>query len=99
MKVRILAPAQDELEQAMAWYEAKVPALGDSFLVEISRVLKLIQQLPQAWHPLSVNTRRCRLNRFPYAVIYSETNGELVIIAIAHLHRNPMYWRKRFGSR
>ena len=36
------------------------------------KTFKLITRFPQAWHPLSAQTRRCRLNRFPYSVIYTE---------------------------
>jgi hypothetical protein len=43
--------------------------LGDSFLVEFLRTIRLIERHPQGWHPLSIDTRRCRLRRFPYGVI------------------------------
>ncbi len=39
--------------------------------------------------------RRCRLNKFPYNVIYALHNDDLIIVAIAHQHRKPMYWRAR----
>lgn len=99
MNIRLLEPAQQELDEAIAWYDDHVPELGDAFLFETLKALKLITQFPQAWHPLSPQTRRCRLNRFPYSVIYSLDGDDLLVLAIAHQHRKPGYWRDRLQNR
>jgi toxin ParE2 len=39
--------------------------------------------------------RRCRLGRFPYGLIYTLDNGDILVLAVAHLHRRPDYWRDR----
>ena len=98
MNVRLLAPAQQELDEAIAWYSAQVPGLGDDFLDETLNALRLITRFPLAWHPLGQNVRRCRLKRFPYSVIYSVHDAELLVIAIAHQHRKPVYWRDRLSA-
>ena len=77
---------------------AQAPGLGNAFLLETLKVFRLIEQYPQAWHPLSQDIRRCRLSRFPYAVIYTPESVDLLVIAIAHLHRQPEYWRNRLKS-
>jgi hypothetical protein len=33
--------------------------------------------------------------RFPYGIIYELSEDEIVIIAVAPLHREPEYWRSR----
>ena len=95
MSLRLLEPAQQELGEAITWYVAQAPGLGEAFLLETLKTFRLIEQYPSAWHPLSENTRRCRLSRFPYAVIYTSDDEGQLIIAIAHLHRKPDYWRNR----
>lgn len=95
MNIRLLEPAQQELDEAVSWYAEQAPGLGDAFLVETLKTLKLIAQFPQAWHPLSPQTRRCRLNRFPYSVIYNQEGDDLLVLAVAHQHRKPNYWRNR----
>ena len=95
MSLRLLEPAQRELDDAIAWYAVQAPGLGDAFLLETLKVFRLIEQHPSAWHPLSENTRRCRLSRYPYAVIYTSDDAGLLVMAIAHLHRKPDYWRHR----
>jgi toxin ParE2 len=54
-----------------------------------------IERFPEAWHPLSEGIRRCRLGRFPYGLIYAMDNSDIVVLAVAHLHRRPDYWRDR----
>jgi plasmid stabilization system protein ParE len=95
MNVRLLPAAQVELEEAIHWYTQQAPGLGDSFLVEFLRTVQLIERHPLGWHPLSNQTRRCRLRRFPYGLIYSLDEQGVLIVAVAHLHRRPAYWQGR----
>ena len=39
--------------------------------------------------------RRCRLSRFPYGLIYAVEGANMLVLAVAHLHRDPGYWRDR----
>jgi toxin ParE2 len=96
MNVRLLAPAQTELDEAIIWYSEQAPGLGDGFLVEVLRSIQLIQRFPEGWHSLTPTIRRCRLRRFPYGVVYTVEAGEILILAIAHQHRKPGYWQARF---
>lgn len=95
MNVRLLPAAQSELDEAIHWYDQQAPGLGDSFLVEFLRTIQLIERHPNGWHPLSNHTRRCRLRRFPYGVIYNVDQGVILVVAVAHLHRRPAYWQGR----
>ena len=95
MTLALLEAAQQELDDAIAWYAAQAPGLGDAFLVEVLRAFELIRHHPDAWHPLSDHTRRCRLARFPYGVIYTQEGHDILVLAIANLHRRPGYWRDR----
>ncbi len=93
--IRFLEAAQKELDEAMAFHEAQAHGLGRLFLAELLVAMELVRRHPMAWHPISTNTRRCRLRRFPYGLIYSMEGPEILIIAVAHLHRRPGYWRDR----
>ena len=65
MIIRLLEPAQAELGEAVAWDADQAPGLGEAFLLETLKAIKLIEQFPTAWHPLTPLIRRCRLRRFP----------------------------------
>jgi len=98
MRVRLLLPAQYELDEAIEYYNAEVPELGNALLLEALAVIERIRQYPEGWHPLSPNTRRCRLRRFPYGIVYARLEDEIVVLAVAHLHRKPDYWRSRLSQ-
>jgi hypothetical protein len=71
--------------------------LGLEFAEEIYATIARITQYPDAWSTLSKNSRRCIVSRFPYGLIYQIESHTLRIIAVAHLHRRPGYWKERLG--
>jgi len=93
--VRFLEVAQRELDEAIAYYNSQVPGLGDAYLVESVATIERIRRFPVAWQPLGKQVRRCRLRRFPYGLIYTVDEGNILIVAVAHTHRRPGYWRDR----
>jgi toxin ParE2 len=95
VKIDFLEIAQQEFDEAITYHESQVPNLGQAFLAEVLTSLNLISRYPNVGHPLSTNTRRCRLSRFPYGLIYQASETEILIIAVAHLHRRPNYWGER----
>jgi plasmid stabilization system protein ParE len=95
MKAILAEAARQELADAVAFYDAHGHDLGNSFLDEFAAAVARIEEYPEAWPTLSPNTRRCRLRRFPYGLIYRADGEVIFIVAVAHLHREPDYWRNR----
>lgn len=95
MRVVFHPAAAEELERGVEYYEACDTGLGMAFFREVCATVERIRQFPEAWAPLSRNTRRCRTSRFPCGVIYQTTPDTIRIIAVADLRREPGYWRKR----
>jgi len=95
VSVRFLEVAQRELDEAVIYYNSQTPGLGDALLLEAIAAIDRIRRFPRAWHPLGERMRRCLLRRFPYGLIYHEELGDILIVAMAHLHRQPEYWRDR----
>ena len=58
MNVRYLSIAEEELAQAIEYYESKETGLGLRFYTEYRSALKRVLVYPEAWFPLSENTRR-----------------------------------------
>jgi len=95
MTYRFLSPALDELTEAAAYYEGRVPGLGADFLDEVDATIARILQFPEAWSQLSEGFRRCALRRFPYTLIYSLLDdGDVLIVSIFHQSREPRSWRE-----
>ncbi len=87
--------AEEELNDALAFYYAERPALGHAFLKEVSRGLDQILTFPEAAPLVNRVVRRKLLWRFPYGIIYSVTPEMIWILAVAHQKRRPFYWRDR----
>ncbi|MDY6969846.1 MAG: type II toxin-antitoxin system RelE/ParE family toxin [Spirochaetota bacterium] len=95
MKINFLEIAQIELDDAIEYYNYESPGLGDAFLLDVLNALDRIGQFPEAWHPCSKRARRCQTRRFPYGIIYQIRENEILVVAVANLHRDPDLWKDR----
>lgn len=95
MKFYFQEEAEAEFEQAVGFYEGRRPGLGLDFAKEVYAAISRIAEFPDAWQPVSKNTRRCLVHRFPYGVVYRIRDGYIQIMAVADLRRAPGYWRCR----
>lgn len=95
MKIRFLSVAEREYQDAYDYYEEAVEGLGIQFGQEVIAALKRIENFPDAWQKISRKTRRCRLERFPYGLVYQKRTDELLVVAVMHLAKQPAYWVKR----
>ena len=95
MKYSFHPSAKKELNEAIDYYDECQEKLGAQFAKEVYKSIQVILQFPQAWSPLSKNTRRCLINRFPYGIIYQVIKNEIFIIAIMQLSKKPNYWDDR----
>jgi toxin ParE1/3/4 len=88
--------AQEELDEAMAFYESRRIGLGTAFLAAIEGASMRLQRNPRQ-HACYKNTeyRKCVVPGFPYVVYYLELAQAIWIGAIAHTSRRPDYWAER----
>jgi toxin ParE1/3/4 len=93
--VRFLPPSEREMLDAAAWYEAQAPNLGHAFLDAVELAEHAIAAHPRQGPVVKGSVRRHLLVRFPYALLYRETREELLVLAVMHLRRHPMYWTRR----
>ncbi len=97
MKTEILAAAEVDLLDAVAYYNEQSEGLGYEFAAEVKQTLARILQFPDAWHRLSARTQRCRTKRFPYGVVYQLRGDLVLVVAVMHLSRHPDSWKSRLG--
>ncbi|MDJ0838519.1 MAG: type II toxin-antitoxin system RelE/ParE family toxin [Acidobacteriota bacterium] len=94
MNFLFLEPAEQELDEAAAWYDKKA-GLGSALVKEVYAAIERILLFPRAWPTLEPGIRRCRTKRFPYHVIYQQQGETIVVVAVMHMRRRPGYWRDR----
>ena len=98
MQLIFLALARDELAEAKRFYNRQQQGLGESFQREAQAAARLIQGRPLAWQIEVEPVRRFLFDRFPYKMLYIIRAERIVVIAVAHQHRQPDYWVDRVDS-
>ena len=87
--------AEKELEEIENHYDRIRQELGNHFREEVELTISRILKFPNAWQPLSQVVRRCRLNGFPYGIVYRVKPSEIRLLAVMHQNREPNYWTYR----
>jgi plasmid stabilization system protein ParE len=80
----ILPDAEQELNEAADYYEARASGLGAEFLVEIKAAIRAIKENPLAYPVLEKNVRRRLVRRFPFGILYYCDQDKIVIVAFAN---------------
>jgi hypothetical protein len=103
MIVQILDEALAEANDAQIWYESRKPGLGGEFSRILHESIKAISQHPRRWPredsvPSDQEIRFVTLQPFSYSLVYKVGESDLVLLAVAHLHQRPGYWRERLKT-
>ena len=96
MKLIVLQAAQAELEDAHAYYLGNgTPRTAAAFVADYQHSAARLLELPGIGTPISAQLRSLPMRHFPYSIIYRVTADAIVIHAVAHHSRRPMYWAGR----
>lgn len=100
LAVTVHADAAAELEAAAVWYDDQREGLGLQFLAAVDRAIQHARSWPDTGTPVEglppdLAVRRRPVARFPYHVAYLRGEDALVVLAVAHDHRRPGYWKSR----
>jgi toxin ParE1/3/4 len=101
VRVDLHPEARAELRSAALWYEEQGEGLGTEFLTEVASALDQIGRAPEScprWTGLDDRApaiRRHALRRFPYVVAFERHQRRVLVLAIAHAKRRPLYWLTR----
>src|SRR6218665_1437869 len=81
--------AEADVVDAYAWYEARVPGLGEEYLRCVEACVTSVCRNPNA-HPVAIDSFRGALvRRFPFKVFYEADDDVVVIYAVFHCSQNP----------
>ena len=95
--LRIHPGALEEAEAATEWYAQQSRRAAERFVDELDTAIDRIARNPRQYSLDNAGTRRMLLRRFPFVIVFRGTPAGVEIIAIAHGHRRPGYWRDRLG--
>ena len=92
----VIAPeAEQDLDEAYAWYEDRRIGLGEEFLSSVDACIQFICRNPEIREVVHKSYRRALVRRFPYAVFYEYLEGQVVVYSVFHTAREPEKWRRR----
>jgi toxin ParE1/3/4 len=95
-KLQVHPEAALELRSARRWYRERNRKAGESFGLEYKATAGRIIQAPLRWPTYAHGTRRHLMHRFPYAIVYrAESDGAVLIVAVAHQAKDEAYWKSR----
>lgn len=87
--------AKNELFDARDYYDELWFGLGELFIDEINRCLKIIKINPLAYPVIKEDIRKAVVIKFPYSILYKVENEIIYVLAIMHQKRQPDYWINR----
>jgi plasmid stabilization system protein ParE len=93
--VQIHPEALEEAGAAADWYAARSTRAAERFLNELGQAIERISENPERFPAFAFGTRRMVLRKFPYVIVFRETEMTIEIVAVAHGWRRPGYWRDR----
>lgn len=94
------ADAAAEIEAAAIWYDERRAGLGLQFLAAVDRAVEHACSWPLSGAAVPVvssdlNVRWLPVDRFPYHLVYLLRDDVVHVLAVAHDHRRPGYWKGR----
>jgi plasmid stabilization system protein ParE len=92
----VLRPeATKDAAEAIDYFDALRPGLGQAFLIQVQDVLLRISGMPEIHAIVWRNVRAARLRRFTYVVYYRVHADRLEVLAVVHGNRDAAVWQSR----
>lgn len=93
--LRVQPRARLEIIEATGWYFERGANVAGNFMQALDATLGRIHDNPLQYQIVHSELRRAGVHRFPYALIYTASSGEVVVLGCVHGRRHPRHWRDR----
>jgi plasmid stabilization system protein ParE len=94
----VLDCAQEDLNEAVEWYDGQVPGLGDSLRLSVETTIDAVECFPESYQIDFGSTRRALTHRFPFAVYYRLRAQMVEVVAIFDCRLDPAEIRRRLDT-
>lgn len=81
--------AENELEDALYFYDLISTKIGDNFLNQINTCIESILLNPETYKLEFDVYRQAVVKKFPFVNIYTKIDSKILISAIFHTSKNP----------
>ena len=92
--VRLLLQAEVEIEEAVAWYQARNARTARRFKAAVAAAFGRIGTLPGLYAPEAATQRLCPIPKSRYVLVYEydPATDEVVIVALANPTQDAPPW-------
>lgn len=87
--------ARNEYREAALYYGLISASLADRFAEQVESNIKAISGFPESFPLKNRRVRNCVLLKFPYSILYANTEAGVFVVAVMHHKRKPGYWKSR----
>ena len=96
MKLVFHALVEDDLNDAVDWYESRRESLGEEFLLSLYKSFALIENKPTIFQIKYFDFRICLIDRFPYSIHYTVIDEDTIFVSgVWYASANPAWWLRR----
>jgi len=88
---------EDDVVNAVTWYDDKRSGLGDEFLLEYLAAIQRIRDNPLLFAVAANGLRPCRLKRFAYIVHFDVDDDNILVVALMGGGRDDSAFAHRSG--
>ena len=90
-----------EVDEAKAYYNAKVPNLGNQFVADFFNTVDLIGIWPKMFPKgrRAYGARTAILKQFPYQIHYYEAKEHILILVVSNCYQEPNKEKKKIKTR
>ncbi len=93
--VELLPDAQEEIREAFLWYFDRSPIAADASRALVFEAIDCLADRADLWPADADGFHFHVLDRYPYTVWYDMDGATVTVLAVAHQHRRPGYWKLR----
>lgn len=93
----VQSEVDNDLREAVSWYEEQELGLGQKFLNETLDAIERLRRNPYLYYVRhrSRQVRWSYTRRFPYRIVFSVIGNTVVVYAVIHGSRHDRHWKSR----
>jgi plasmid stabilization system protein ParE len=95
MDVHVTPAAENDLADALNWYDNNAPGVGLRLLDEFDALISRIAEGPRQFPRVQTGVHRAGFRDFPYGLFYSVARDRVTVFACVHTSRDPLIWQRR----
>ena len=93
MKLTFTHKSHKEIRVAVAYYDQFSLGIGNKFVFEVTGSLNRLLEFPHSGVLLDTDVRRMGVKNYPFVVLYSIDEEDIIILSVFNTYMNPAKMR------